>query len=382
MGNNNSKTEDGSAADTTPSPEAISKLVGDLSESQAEDYIHLVEKLGEGSFGTVWMVTETNPPPERAKFFVAAKCIRIEEGENELEDIRKEITFMSGLRSPYIVNYLGSFLNPPQIWILMEFCDCGSVRDIMVACDSLLDELQIATIMKYAALGLKFLHDNHKLHRDIKAGNILVNSRGQCKLADFGVSSDSTVKRFTVVGTPYWMAPEIIEEKGYDEKVDIWSLGITAIEMAEGKPPLYDLEPMRAIFEIPARPPPRLSNEASPEFEDFIAKTLVKDPTKRPSATEILEHPFLRDIDLNDESPLADCIAKELEMFKKEGRHKALLLDDEEEEEEEQDDDEVRKMLDEYGDNFRVATKQFDFDAYLKQCEGLTDASGSFVIRE
>jgi len=368
--------------EATTSPEAISRLVGDMTEADAESYIKLVEKLGEGSFGTVWMVTEANPPPERAKFFVAAKCIRIEEGENELEDIRKEITFMSGLRSPYIVNYLGSFLNAPQIWILMEFCDCGSVRDIMVACDSLLDELQIATILKYAALGLKFLHDNRKLHRDIKAGNILVNSRGQCKLADFGVSSDATVKRFTVVGTPYWMAPEIIEEKGYDEKVDIWSLGITAIEMAEGKPPLYDLEPMRAIFEIPARPPPTLSNEASPEFVDFIAKTLVKDPTKRLSATEVLDHPFLHDIDLEDESPISDLIAKELEMFKKEGRHKALLLDDEDEEESDGPDDDERKLLDEYGASLRVATKQFDFDAYLKQCEGLTDTSGSFVIRE
>ena len=115
MGNNKSKIEGGEGGGK--GQEVAPRLVGDMSETNAEDYVKLVEKLGEGSFGTVWMVTEANPPPDREKIFCAAKCIRIEEGETELEDIRKEIQFMSGLRSPYIVNYLGSFLNAPQIWV-------------------------------------------------------------------------------------------------------------------------------------------------------------------------------------------------------------------------------------------------------------------------
>jgi len=144
--------------------------------------------------------------------------------------------------------------------------------------------------------GLNHLHEKQRIHRDIKAGNILLNDKCVAKLADFGVSGQSKdfTKHHTVIGTPFWMAPEVIQEE-YDKEADIWSLGITAIEMAEGKPPYYNIHPMRAIFMIPTRPPPKLSNpEAwSTEFISFVAACLQKKPQDRPTALKLLKHPFI-----------------------------------------------------------------------------------------
>jgi len=268
---------------------------------------------------------------------IAAKRItkdgNMEIVDEDLEEVRKEVAFIKDSHSKYIVDYYGSFLESRCLWILMEYCDCGSVRDIMAVCDSLLDELQVATVLWYAAHGLDFLHSSHKIHRDIKAGNILVNARGECKLADFGVSSYSNVKRYTMVGTPYWMAPEIILEKGYDQTVDIWAIGITTIEMIEGRPPLYEMNPMRAIFSIPTREPPRLTDPASPTLEDFVSKCLQKDPANRISASDMLNHPFLQQVQESQlsgpESALAPLIQQQARIFEERGRAKALELDSE-----------------------------------------------------
>jgi len=318
--------------------------MGDLTGVDHEDLFEVLEKIGEGSFGSVWKARERRSDGDVSKArMIAAKRIMMEtdkEDEDEdapvdvdedLEEVRKEVSFIKDSHSKFIVEYYGSFLESRCLWILMEYCDCGSVRDIMYVCDSMLDELQVATVLWYAAHGLAFLHSQQKIHRDIKAGNILVNARGECKLADFGVSSYSNVKRFTMVGTPYWMAPEIILEKGYDQSVDIWAIGITTIEMIEGRPPLYDMNPMRAVFSIPSRPPPTLTDPASPMLEDFVSKCVQKDPSMRLTAAELLEHPFLQQIQESQlsgpESPLAPLIQQQARVFEERGRTKALELD-------------------------------------------------------
>jgi serine/threonine kinase 3 len=166
-----------------------------------------------------------------------------------------------------------------MLWIVMEYCGPGSVSDLMTITKKTLNERQIAVILRDALKGLNLLHEKQRIHRDIKAGNILLNDECVAKLADFGVSGQSKdyTKHHTVIGTPFWMAPEVMQEE-YDKEADIWSLGITAIEMAEGRPPYYNIHPMRAIFMIPTRPPPKLTNPElwSPEFISFVAACLQK----------------------------------------------------------------------------------------------------------
>lgn len=180
----------------------------------------------------------------------------------------------------------------------MEYCGGGSVSDIMRLRKKTLTEEEISTILKDTLEGLVYLHARRKIHRDIKAGNILLNSEGHAKLADFGVAgqlTDTMAKRNTVIGTPFWMAPEVIQEIGYDCLADIWSLGITALEMAEGKPPYGDIHPMRAIFMIPTKPPPSFRNPDrwSSEFIDFVSRCLVKNPEHRAIASTLLQHEFI-----------------------------------------------------------------------------------------
>ena len=236
----------------------------------------------------------------------------------------------------------------------MEYCGAGSVLDIMklrgMAMSQrgtaergevkTLNEDEIATILCDTLKGLEYLHVRKKIHRDIKAGNILLNSEGHAKLADFGVAGQLTVctlqhitrslnimngsawqitiyfiqdtmaKRNTVIGTPFWMAPEVIQEIGYDCVADIWSLGITALEMAEGKAPYGDIHPMRAIFMIPSKPPPSFNqpDKWSSEFIEFVSRCLVKNPEERATASELLQHDFIK----NAKSPdiLAEMIAE------------------------------------------------------------------------
>lgn len=201
--------------------------------------------------------------------------------------------------SPHVVKYYGSYFKDSDLWIVMEYCGAGSVSDIMRLRKKTLNEEEIATIIYDTLRGLEYLHLRRKIHRDIKAGNILLNTQGHAKLADFGVAgqlSDTMAKRNTVIGTPFWMAPEVIQEIGYDCVADIWSLGITALEMAEGKPPYGDIHPMRAIFMIPTKPPPsfREPDQWQPEFIDFVSRCLVKNPEERATASKLLQHQFIR----------------------------------------------------------------------------------------
>ncbi len=240
----------------------------------------------------------------RYRFFLlllSLSSLQLQGDDDECKELQKEINILKTCHSPYIVAYKGSFMKDGKIWIVMEYCGVGSISDLMAICDTTLTEAQIAAVMKQSIEGLRYLHANKKIHRDIKSGNILLTHAGECKLADFGVSaelSSTLAKRVTMIGTPYFMAPEVLESSKYDAKADIWSIAITAYELAVGQPPLADIHPMRAIFLIPTGPAPTLPNPEnySPEFNDFLRVCLQKDPSKRPSADELLKHPFLQSV--------------------------------------------------------------------------------------
>ncbi len=252
-----------------------------------------VSKVGEGSYGAVYKAIDKTDG-----MIVAVKILELPD-EKESADLRKEINFLRQCSSPYIVAYRGAFVRGSKIWIVMEYCGAGSLSDIMAICDVTFEEFYISAIMKQCLRGLDYLHKTKKLHRDIKSGNILLTHDGMCKLADFGVSAElanTLAKAGTMIGTPYFMAPEVLQSKAYDGKADIWSLGITAYELAVGQPPHADVHPMRAIFIIPTAPPPTLPDPESfsPEFKDFIRVCLQVDPANRPSAAQLLDHPFIK----------------------------------------------------------------------------------------
>ncbi|XP_066948014.1 serine/threonine-protein kinase 3 isoform X6 [Macrobrachium rosenbergii] len=258
---------------------------------QPEEVFDIICKLGEGSYGSVYKALH-----KESGQVLAIKQVPI---DTDLQEIIKEISIMQQCDSQHVVKYYGSYFKDSDLWIVMEYCGAGSVSDIMRLRKKTLTEEEIATVILDTLRGLEYLHLRRKIHRDIKAGNILLNTQGHAKLADFGVAgqlSDTMAKRNTVIGTPFWMAPEVIQEIGYDCVADIWSLGITALEMAEGKPPYGDIHPMRAIFMIPTKPPPsfREPDQWQPEFIDFVSRCLVKNPEERATASELLQHQFIR----------------------------------------------------------------------------------------
>ncbi|GLI67977.1 hypothetical protein VaNZ11_012179 [Volvox africanus] len=249
--------------------------------------------IGRGSFGDVYEGVDTETGRS-----VAIKVIDLEDVEDDIQDIHKEIQALAGCKCKNITEYYGSVVRPgsAELHIVMELMAC-SVSDLVQ--HGPLDEQCISYILSQVLNALVYLHAEHRIHRDIKAANLLLSRSGDVKITDFGVSGQLTgtlgYRRRTFVGTPFWMAPEVIDtsEEGYSEKADVWSLGITIIEMATGAPPHASQHPLRVLFLIPKGPPPQLDGDFSPEMKDFVAACLQKNPSERPAARDLLRHPFV-----------------------------------------------------------------------------------------
>jgi len=284
--------EDSDEGPVLPKTEMSVSLKDLCSDSSNKDLYDDMEKIGEGAAGEVFIATskQRNGP-------VAVKKMTI--NHDNLKLLCTEISIMKSSRHPNIVEFLDCFtVDHNQLWIIMELMD-GCLTDVLEQFPKVaLNERQIALVCRETLKSLAYIHKNHRIHRDIKSDNILLNSLGEIKIADFGYAAQLTQekqKRRTVVGTPYWMAPELIRGHDYGQKVDIWSLGIMLREMIEGEPPYMEFPPLRALFLITTKGIPPLNEEDkySPQLVRFYSRCLEKEVEKRPTAEELLTDPYM-----------------------------------------------------------------------------------------
>ncbi|KAM8742733.1 serine/threonine-protein kinase 10 [Acanthopagrus schlegelii] len=276
------------------------------------DIWEIIGELGDGAFGKVYKARNKDTGALAAAKQIETKC------EDELEDYIVEIDILAKCDHRYIVKLLDAFYFDNKLWIMIEFCPGGAVDATMLELDRGLTEPQIKVVCRQMLEALVYLHSMKIIHRDLKAGNILLMLDGDIKLADFGVSAKNTKtlqRRDSFIGTPYWMAPEVVmcetmKDAPYDYKADIWSLGITLIELAQIEPPHHELNPMRVLLKIAKSDPPSLEqpHKWSQDFKDFLRKALDKNPETRPTASQLLEHPFVRSVTSN--RPLRELVAE------------------------------------------------------------------------
>uniref|UniRef100_A0A6B2LAQ3 non-specific serine/threonine protein kinase n=1 Tax=Arcella intermedia TaxID=1963864 RepID=A0A6B2LAQ3_9EUKA len=250
----------------------------------------ILKEIGKGASGQVFVSKSKNNK------LVAIKTVPLT--VKTLPATTKEIKFMKSIQHQNTLKYYSCYKKANDVWIVMELCECGSVQSILEKSGKGLEEKYIAAITGQVLNGLKYLHEMDKIHRDIKSGNILINSAGVVKIADFGTSADDGQNRTTVIGSSYWMAPETLDQRGYDYKADIWSLGITLIEMAEKDPPFFNLGSVEVVLQVTNNPPPSLKqpNKWTPNFKDFLNCCLQKEPAKRLGAAALLKKPWITEV--------------------------------------------------------------------------------------
>ncbi|KAL7403886.1 hypothetical protein ABVT39_006417 [Epinephelus coioides] len=281
-------------------------------DENPEEVWEIIGELGDGAFGKVFKAQN-----KQTGILAAAKVIDTKT-EEELEDYMVEIDILASCDHQNIVKLLDAFYYEGKLWILIEFCAGGAVDAVMLELERPLTEPQIRVVCKQTLQALVYLHDNKIIHRDLKAGNILLTLDGDVKLADFGVSAKNTKtlqRRDSFIGTPYWMAPEVVmcetsKDRPYDYKADIWSLGVTLIELAQIEPPNHEMNPMRVLLKIAKSDPPTLMQPSrwSPEFSDFLKRCLDKHVDNRWTASQLLQHSFVSSV--TDSRPLRELIAE------------------------------------------------------------------------